>query len=117
MAAVADPLENVVDREIVHLDANCFSYTCSSSSSVVVQFVLTTGLLTKTIAMSCIRGPQSAPHVHPGVPDRILYASGGPQAIQHGVHVMMSAKGLMHAHEAMRGIVYLCIPSMVILPM
>ena len=59
----------------------------SSSSSVVVYFVLATGLLTKIVATCASGGPmQSAPHVHPG-----------PQAVQHGVHVMMSVKGLVCA--------------------
>ena len=98
MAAVADPLENFVDREIIRLDANCS----------VAQFVLVTGLLAKIIA-TCT--------VHPGGPIRTPCASGGlslhrgAQAVQHGVHVMMSAKGLMRAHEATRGIVRLRIPS------
>ena len=38
------------------------------------------------------------------------YASGA-QIVQHGVHVMMSAKCLKRAHEATRGIVRLRIPS------
>ena len=48
----------------------------------------------------CIWGARPAPRVHPG-----------PQAVQHGVYVMMSAKGLMCAHEATQGIVRLRIPS------
>ena len=88
MAAVADPLENVVDREIIHLDANRFSWLG----------VLTTGLLTKIIA-TCASGGLSLSTIR------------GAQAVQHGVHVLMSAKGLMRAHEATRGIVYLRIPS------
>ena len=35
----------------------------------------------------------------------------GAQIVQHGVHVMMSAKCLKRAHEATRGIVRLRIPS------
>ena len=66
VAAMAEPLETVVDRVIIRLDANRFS-----SSGLVCS--------RKNNCHVCIQGPQSAPCVHPGASVCTPYASGGPR--------------------------------------
>ena len=85
MAAIADPLEYVVDREIIRLYANRFFFVALASFSSCNWLThennrpihVHLGALDHTPV--CIQGPQATPHVHPGGLGHTHCASGDPR--------------------------------------